>query len=558
MIEEISLRFGSAKGDHVKIDKPSFTIFVGPNNSGKSLALKEIYTLCSDGNKSGFSIIDNIKFAVVHGSEINKFIESHRSPPKFGEAIHECHTYLQIPRGRVLIYQDNLENILKNPNADKDSVRYFSQNYASAFSLNLDGAGRLGLSNPKSRGDLKYPNNSFSRVLTDNEKRRKLRNVIFDAVGMYVAFDISVGDLISLKFGKTPPPNERTIEDNTLSWMREGLSVEAVSDGVKAFSGMLIELQGGEPKIVTIDEPEAFLHPSLAFKLGREIAKVATERSQHVFCSTHSAQFVMGAINSGAKVNIVRLTYRNGEATARLMSNESLSLMMRDPLLRSANVMNGIFYESVVVTEADADRAFYQEVNERLIETLPDKGIPHALFLNANGKDTVNRIVEPLRSLGIPTVPVMDTDALNMKGVVWSAHMRACGIPRSQVKTISEQRASIWRRLEASGGDIKKFGLKLLPGEDLEVAENLFDLLESYGMFILRNGEVEQWFATLNVPRNKTWLRAIFDAMGSDPIAADYIKPEDGDVWEFIEIIGKWLKNPKRRGLSVRTASPDD
>ena len=61
---------------------------------------------------------------------------------------------------------------------------------------------------------------------------------------------------------------------------------------------------------------------------------------------------------------------------------------MRNPLLRSTGVLNGLFYEFVVVTEADADRAFYQEMNERLLRFKPEWGIPNCLFLNAHGKHT--------------------------------------------------------------------------------------------------------------------------------------------------------------------------
>lgn len=41
---------------------------------------------------------------------------------------------------------------------------------------------------------------------------------------------------------------------------------------------------------------------------------------------------------------------------------------MQNPLLRSIGVFNALFYNAVVVTEADADRAFYQEINERLLK----------------------------------------------------------------------------------------------------------------------------------------------------------------------------------------------
>jgi AAA15 family ATPase/GTPase len=46
--------------------------------------------------------------------------------------------------------------------------------------------------------------------------------------------------------------------------------ISDASDGVKAFIGILSELIAGDPKVILVDEPEAFLHPSLATTLGNE------------------------------------------------------------------------------------------------------------------------------------------------------------------------------------------------------------------------------------------------------------------------------------------------
>lgn len=85
---------------------------------------------------------------------------------------------------------------------------------------------------------------------------------------------------------------------------------------------------------------------------------------------------------------------------------------MQNPLLRSIGVFNALFYNAVVVTEADADRAFYQEINERLLKEKDPRGIEGCLFLNAQNKQTVWDIVKPLRDLGIPAVGIVDIDVI--------------------------------------------------------------------------------------------------------------------------------------------------
>jgi predicted ATPase len=128
---------------------------------------------------------------------------------------------------------------------------------------------------------------------------------------------------------------ERGIHEEAVQFQGKAQLIDVASDGVKAFTGMVSELIAGDPKVVLIDEPEAFLHPSLAFKLGLEVSRAALKTDKRVFVSTHSPDFVMGCIQSGAPVNIIRLTYRGGNATARSLPSEELLLLMRNPLLRS-------------------------------------------------------------------------------------------------------------------------------------------------------------------------------------------------------------------------------
>jgi hypothetical protein len=402
---------------------------------------------------------------------------------------------------------------------------------------------------PKDRGDLKAPSTTFSKLLVSDKKRTALRQTLYDAFGMYVGIDMSVGSNLQLRFGHTPPPNERTVEDETLAWMGSAIGIEDVSDGIKAFTGMLVELSVGSPRVITVDEPEAFLHPTLAYKLGQEVAKLGSASGQHVFASTHSPQFLMGAVQSGAKVNIVRLTHHAGSGTARFLPNDELTALMKDPMLRSSNAMLGLFYEYVIVTEADADRAFYQEINDRLLATSSGRGIPNALFLNGNGKDSLFRIVDPLRKLGIPTAAVFDVDFLR-GGASWKTTLAACLVPVAQRQALSLLRDSVWKSLEATGQDPKTSGgLSLLAGEQLAVANSLVDQLASFGIFVLPRGEIENWLPHLGVTTSQKWLHNIFSALGSEPNDSNYVSPGHDDVWAFVDRIGAWMKSPSHQGL---------
>jgi hypothetical protein len=327
--------------------------------------------------------------------------------------------------------------------------------------------------------------------------------------------------------------------------------IDNTSDGVKAFTGMITEIIAGDPAVLLIDEPEAFLHPALAFQLGKEISRLSSGTHKNLFVSTHSAHFVMGCIQSGAPVNIVRLTYRSGAATARVLRNDEILRLMRNPLLRSTGVLNGLFYECVVVTEGDTDRAFYQEINERMLNSLAG-GIPNCLFLNAQNKQTVQTLIRPLRDLGIPAAAIVDIDILKEGGAVWSGFLEGGFVPPIERQTLATARSAVKQRFDAKQGDMKKWngGVDLLDPDDKEACSNLIERLSEYGLFVVPRGEVESWLTALGAKgHGPDWLVDIFEKMGEDPASTGYVKPTASDVWGFVSGLRRWLTNPNRKGI---------
>ena len=66
----------------------------------------------------------------------------------------------------------------------------------------------------------------------------------------------------------------------------------------KAFVGIIAEVMAGDPDIIFIDEPEAFLHPSLQYLLGQQIAANSSS-SKQVYAATHSPSFLLGCALQG-------------------------------------------------------------------------------------------------------------------------------------------------------------------------------------------------------------------------------------------------------------------
>ncbi|QDT89199.1 ATP-dependent nuclease [Gimesia algae] len=553
MIKSIKLKFGSAPGNTpVEFNIAPITIFVGPNNSGKSKVLSEIKDFCNRGiSHPDNLILDHITFD-ENVSDPNTLLQSIKRPPRPRDSIDPTKIYVGNENSQIQVHEDRILSVLKNPNSDPD---LFCRAYFWYQVLKIDHQNRTGLIRDSSIQDPQGKINDVANTLfNDDNKREILREMLFRTFDKYIVLDPTLLGYLHIRFSDARPKNhleERGFHEEAVQFHKRAKRLETYSDGVKAFTGILAQIIAGDPKVIMIDEPEAFLSPTLSFKLGKELALSASSSDKRLFVSTHSANFVMGCIQSGVPINIVRLTYHNDVPTARTLPNEMLLKLMRDPLFRSTGVLEGLFFDAVIVTEADSDRAFYQEINERLLQPTKDRGIPNCLFLNAQNKTTVHKIIKPLRELGIPAAGIVDIDIIKNGGKDWTDFMQSGYLPEASHLGLGQNRSAIDNKCKATGKCMKRDGgIDILNNADKEAASILFKQLADYGLFIVEIGELESWLKYLGVSgKKRDWLINIFEKMGEDPNAPDYVAPKADDVWAFMDVISAWFKNPKRKGI---------
>lgn len=559
MIERLVFKFGSGENlPPLNVNVAPITVFVGPNNSGKSRILIEIENYCRQTHGQPTDLIaENIEFTPYTKQEIEDELAKIEQTPNPGEMINPGHIIIgklnpqDNQAFRAQVHKEGIINEAQNPNARQG---YYST-FLSMYTVRLDGTNRLNLLNDQAAGDLQTtPINHLAHLFINNELRKRVRNIVYEAFRRYFVIDpTNIGNL-RVRLSDREPLSEREEkgwENEAINFHKSAVDIRNASDGVRAFTGIITTILAGDPKITLVDEPEAFLHPALSNKLGKAIANSLRRTKKRLFVSTHSASFLMGCIQAGAPLNIVRLTYNYASPTARLLPKDKILRLMRHPLLRSTGVLEGLFYESVIVTESDSDRALYQEINERLLARNDERAIPSCLFINAQNKQTVWEIVKPLRELGIPAAGIVDIDVLKEGGQVWSKPLEGAFIPEISHQSFHNQRQAILKALQQTGKDMKRKGGKdLLNGSDQEACENLLSQLRDYGVFVVPNGEVESWLRNLGATdHGSKWLIDIFERMGEDPDEPNYVQPTKGDVWDFLGKVKEWIAEPARKGV---------
>jgi ABC-type cobalamin/Fe3+-siderophores transport system ATPase subunit len=318
LLKKMKLYAGSSVGSEpLELNLTSMTVFVGPNNSGKSQALREIESWLRSPKPPKGVVVQNLEFEPWLDDEIDNLIRLMEVEPRLNKSLQPDHIMIEKlnpqtnSSTRFQIHKPGLLNEAKNPNASRQ--RYTQ--LASLYTLKLDGTNRLALTNEQNAGDLLgSPANLLAHLCVNKEAREKLRKLVFESFGKYLVIDpTNIGKLrfrVSMKEPSTES-EELGWDSTAQAFHKQATLITESSDGVKAFVGIVSSIVGGDPKVTLLDEPEAFLHPALSAKLGQSITSELAGSKKRIFVSTHSASFLMGCFQAGASINIIRLTYNS-------------------------------------------------------------------------------------------------------------------------------------------------------------------------------------------------------------------------------------------------------
>jgi len=576
MLKSITLRFGAGEGEpRLSFAPGPMTVFVGPNNSGKSLALRELESYIETGGEAVGFIVAGLEPDLPPAGVVREMVRSRevsdaRPPAPAGfTRVVRLKSPGELARRRATDPAEPLEEQLIDLGAvlraladvshlAHDEFVLLCRDVLTLFTVRLDGQTRLALTHPRLAGRREdHPAHHLAALYRDHAARERIRDITADAFNLHFVIDRTDGAHYRIRMAERAPMDlaeEQGEDDRAKAFHGRAHDVAELSDGLRAFTGLTAAVMSADYRIMLVDEPEAFLHPPLTRKLGKRLTQLAAGRGANVLASTHSPEFLMGCVQSGKRVNVVRLTWRGGVATARLLSADKLDVMMRDPLLRSTGVLGALFHEGAIICEADADRVFYAEINERLLAARAG-GADGCVFLNAQNKQTIRRILRPLREMGLPAVAVVDLDILKGREDFRDL-LKAAYVPPVFWEPWEEQRNRLHQKLR--GDDYKRGGIFNVSREVRALAETLLDACAEYGLFLVPPGELECWLPELEVGgHGPEWLTVVFQKMGIDPTSDDYQHPGSGGVWRFMQRVARWIADPRRKGMAEEVVPSD-
>lgn len=332
---------------------------------------------------------------------------------------------------------------------------------------------------------------------------------------------------------------------DNLNLLKEMEDLHSQGDGIRSAVAILASIIVNNHSLFLIDEPETFLHPPQARLLGKNI--VALSKQKQCFISTHSIDFIKGVLEAdSSRVKIIKIDRLENENKFNLVDNDSVAEIANDKNLRYTNILDGLFYDRLVLCENESDCKFYSAILENL-----DLAIyQNTLFCAVGGKDQFKKVVPLLKKLNIQYSIIADIDLINnkdnLKQLVNSIEIdcynqiEACHTKfieefekgmNSQVKTqqvikteINQMFNSdkympdaIAKRIKEILKNISSFkllksgGKSILPqGECVTLFNQLKEFLNEHKVFILECGEIERFVPEVGGHGN-VWVEKTFE-----------------------------------------------
>ena len=527
-------------GENLKPNK--INIVIGPNNSGKSKFLREISGFFYQNDEKNF-IIKDIEFDLP--KTYQEFYDSYNLKNKlfyWNNSIYLKTYFNGIENFTYPNVQDEnyfTNNILKSNDRNK-----FLREYGCLFLNYLGTENRLTMIKSQKCATQLYEHNNFLTELFNNsiydekflldELSSNVRNIFRKDI--ILDKETEPGMLFFRTGNNFDYYRDSKRSDSTiLNKFKDETLLDYEGDGLKSFVSTYLSLKYDEKNLILIDEPESFLHPPLARQLGELIGESSSEEKQ-IFVTTHSSEILKGILSKCKDVNVIRITRKENINYISILDNLTLNEIIETPRLRVSKVLDGLFCEKVVITEAEADETFYQEFLEKI---KPQSGL---FFTHVNSKNNIYFVSKMYRKLNVDNIMIFDFDIIRKKENFCEV-LNLLGIKdrdiTSYVKIITDIEEYIISLIPGltNMGDIDqetknlvkskkdeyyhKKGLRGLPLELREKTENMLKILFNNNVFILPNGELETNLEDANIPHTENkneWITSAIEYIDSASI----------------------------------------
>lgn len=515
--------------DHLEFEKDDFVVLVGPNNSGKSLFLRELYSATRNiPNPKRLIVRESVPMTQGSSEEYCSWLRS---------SCRTTETHIQ--KYGFSVTEDEAKSNWRALNLNRLGELFFRL---------IDAHTRVTTPPTVQSIDpaIQPVSHPVHELYLHKDKEHYLSELLRPLTGGDLILNRCAGPNLYFCIGDR---NKADSFENPSVEYSEYLSMcpclDHQGDGVKSYISILLHFLHSSYFVLLLDEPELFLHPMHARRLGKFLASESF--GKQVFIATHSSDFLQGVLESkNERLRLIRITREGGVNTFHEIDRRDLRSFWRDSILFYGKVIDGLFSSSTVLCEGDSDCRFFSS----LTSSLDRESTADVLFASCGGKDKIRKVASSLRSLGIETKAILDFDFINDRRRVKETYLSFGGnwddlkedysrlIKQIQgleedlsIETIQERidklignldksrkynkslelglrnaisRRTIWKRL-------KEHGKTSLPrGQITNDCEVILNALQRHGVHVIPDGEMESFLRSVG-SKSDRWVNHVLE-----------------------------------------------
>ncbi|EFL19915.1 predicted protein [Streptomyces sp. C] len=523
------------------------TVFFGPNNSGKSVLLRELSLgLGGAVNSTPRWVMQVVPYHRGGGEDLIDWMHDNGHPSTPHHELGGVLYSLDLRSGGASHTKDTLMSAWENQQYSALGGLLITQELTEARLENRTVSTNWNRSHP--------PTDAVQVITESRDIQDRLSNLMYRAFSKRIALNREGAELI-LKIGEIGIPEGPYPLSPEVRRAYDLLpEVREQGDGLRSFMNLILATMLRPTPVIVIDEPEAFLHPPQARLLGRLLAEETPSPCQ-LFVATHSADFLAGVLEADHKpVSLVRLDRSTGTPQAKVLPQEDLAGILNTPLLRYSNIIAGLFHDAVVLCEGAGDAQFYAATFDAIRGSDPHNNI---VFLHTGGKEPLADAARRLRQCGIPVAVITDLDLLNSEyhtrrafenlGGEWDtstaadfkllthatshkaplptrealaqeletaldgleAESQLTAFHAAKIKALLKEPTG-WRTLKKSGIENLNQDGPLADQPAYQATQRLLTQAAAIGLFPMPDGELESWHPDVPRKEKAEWLRQVF------------------------------------------------
>lgn len=347
----------------------------------------------------------------------------------------------------------------------------------------------------------------------------------------------------------------RNSHDSTekLLYMENATQLRNEGDGFRSCVTILLTVMGASKPILLMDEPEAFLHPTYAMELGKQLGTMLAESSalHNAFISTHSSYFLQGILESAASdLSLIRLKRNGDKSTFNIVDKDKIETL-KNRSDYSPQYIDALFSKKAILVEAPRDAIIFSAICDKISE------IDNPIFVSTNGKDAFKGVKEFYTASGLPYRCICDFDIINDRDKFKNL-MKAFSVDpaiRQKVLCTTDNLKNIYHDLAIKNKSDKKDITSLIKERFkkdvfIDIPDNvchdcrnsLHDLIR-FGIYVLTTGELESLFEDSGIEHSHNsddWLKNSLSFIRQNDI---YKLKDDENISELISFLANFTGN---------------